>query len=188
MSGEGALADMGAENAEWFVAQGMLAPPESFNDIESSQELVQFLEYGMIKMMETMASRSADAVCPDCAVGLTAKHGDMFSLALNDFICSDFYSESGSSHYPGRDCEADDLAWCVSPTHPPPPRRPSHMYPHPHKQHATPRSCPEAAPHAQPASPSPPTVVTCACAGRLRRRSLRHRAASTTPSHPFRCC
>ena len=129
-AGEQAVADAAEEGAS-NSRPNTPEIAENFNAIESMEELVHFMEYGLIRVLDTMASRSSAAVCPECEVGLTAKHGDMFALALNDFVCSDFYSEAGSSDYPTRNCESDDEAWCARASSPSPPSPPHPLPPHP---------------------------------------------------------
>ena len=46
----------------------------------------------------------------------TPQAGDMFSLTLSDFVCSDFDSQAGSSNYPKRDCPAENEAWAKFPS------------------------------------------------------------------------
>lgn len=83
-----------------------LAAP--YSAIESSGELIEFVERGLTDVMNTMAETHDDAICPNCEVGLTPASGDMVNLTLADFICSDFDSQAGSSEYPVRNCEAAD--------------------------------------------------------------------------------
>ena len=97
----------------------------------------------MAQVMREMARTDQNAICPGCDVGLnltlyppslaewlhpgckrqseraplsTPQAGDMFSLTLSDFSCSDFDSQAGSSNYPKRDCPAENEAWAKFPS------------------------------------------------------------------------
>ena len=98
----------------YTLAEEDLATP--FADIATSSSLVDFLENGVVTVMEAMAATGAGAVCPMCSVGLTPAPGDMFQLELADFICSDFDSKAGSSDYPRRECDAENALWASSPS------------------------------------------------------------------------
>jgi len=85
------LAESAAAAAAGFGADA------TYRDIEKSEDLVAYLELGLMNTIALMASTGSDAICPDCRVGLTPAAGDMYSLELTDFICTDFDSQAGSS-------------------------------------------------------------------------------------------
>ena len=90
-----------------------------YNDIASGGDLAAFLQSehrGLVAILNAMAATDQGAVCPECAVGLTPATGDMHSLELADFICSDFDSQAGSSDYPNRDCVVDNELWAQEPS------------------------------------------------------------------------
>eukprot|EP00964_Phaeocystis_antarctica_P101876 scaffold67341_cov67-Phaeocystis_antarctica.AAC.1 len=63
-----------------------------------------------------MDDKGGDGVCPACNVGVTSKAGDMKTLSLADFICSDFDSTVDNHEYPTRNCSDVDEKWAASPT------------------------------------------------------------------------
>ena len=51
-----------------------------------------------------MDDEGGNGVCPAYDVGVTSKAGDMITLSLADFICSDFDSTVDNHKYPMRNC------------------------------------------------------------------------------------
>ena len=93
------------------------ALPEKYSEHTTTAELGRFLDRGLVqKVLSAMDDKGEDGVCPDCDVGVTSKAGDMRTLSLADFICSDFDSTVDNHEYPTRNCTAVDEEWAAAPT------------------------------------------------------------------------
>ena len=93
------------------------ALPEKYSDSTNTTELGGFLDKGLVqKVLSAMDDKGGDGVCPACNVGVTSKAGDMLTLSLADFICSDFDSTVDNHKYPMRNCPAVDEKWAAAPT------------------------------------------------------------------------
>ena len=88
------------------------ALPEKYSDSTTTTELGSFLDKGLVqKVLSAMDDKGGDGVCPACNVGVTSKAGDMLTLSLADFICSDFDSTVDNHEYPTRNCSDVDEKW-----------------------------------------------------------------------------
>ena len=88
------------------------ALPEKYSDSTTTTELGSFLDKGLVqKVLSAMDDKGGDGVCPACNVGVTSKAGDMLTLSLADFICSDFDSTVDNHEYLTRNCTAVDEKW-----------------------------------------------------------------------------
>ena len=88
------------------------ALPEKYSDSTTTTELGGFLDKGLVqKVLSAMDDKGGDGVCPACNVGVTSKAGDMKTLSLADFICSDFDSTVDNHEYLTRNCTAVDEKW-----------------------------------------------------------------------------
>jgi hypothetical protein len=101
---------MGHETLVWFREAQSTLGVRPLGLRKSIHEVADFIDNGVSPVVKELQK-----VCATCEVGITSKSTDMGFLGLEDFICSDFESQSGSNTYPSRSCDDADREWAASP-------------------------------------------------------------------------
>lgn len=82
-----------------------------FSDRVTVKDNMDFLDPELTNLTAELTK-----ICRDCDVGVTSLAKSLSSFTLQDFVCSDFDSNAGSSDYPTRDCGAADAEYAAAPS------------------------------------------------------------------------
>ena len=102
---------MGHETLGWLHEAHETVHVPEVQDAEDVADIAAYLDGNLALVVAQLKS-----LCPHCEVGITPKPQDMTFLGLDDFVCSDFDSTIGWSHYPSRDCQLENAQWAKEPS------------------------------------------------------------------------
>ena len=101
----------GHETITWLHEAHDKAHVPRMDSMDSLHQVTTYIDHDLAKVVSMLK-----ATCISCQVALSPKATDLGFLGLDDFVCSDFDSISGSNDYPKRDCKLADASWAARPT------------------------------------------------------------------------